>query len=99
MDYPGFVYSGLIAIGGLVGFLKAGSMASLASGVTFGGLMALAAKRASDNPANVHLAFGVSIMLLILIGSRFYNSGKFMPAGLVSGLSLIMAIRYGARLI
>jgi len=43
---------------------------------------------------SVHVDAGVSITLLIVMGSRFWNSGKFFPAGVVSILSLIMAVGY-----
>ncbi|RKP06259.1 transmembrane proteins 14C-domain-containing protein [Thamnocephalis sphaerospora] len=74
-----------------------GSVASLASGVIFGSLMSWAAVRTSRNPADAYLALGLSVTLFLVMGSRFLKSGKVMPAGLVSVLSLIMAIRYGQR--
>jgi hypothetical protein len=43
---------------------------------------------------SVHVDAGVSITLLVAMGSRFWNSGKFFPAGVVSILSLIMAVGY-----
>jgi hypothetical protein len=43
---------------------------------------------------SVHVDAGVSITLLIVMGSRFWNSGKFFPGGVVSIVSLIMAVGY-----
>jgi hypothetical protein len=43
---------------------------------------------------SVHLDAGVSIMLLVVMGSRFWTLGKFFPAGVVSIVSLIMAVGY-----
>ncbi|KAI9595532.1 transmembrane protein 14C-like protein [Syncephalis fuscata] len=98
MDTFGYIYAVTVFVGGLMGYLKAGSVASLASGIAFGTLMGVAASRASRNPQDVQLAFGLSVTLFLVMGARFLNSGKVMPAGLVSILSLLMTIRYGQRL-
>lgn len=42
---------------------------------------------------------GTSLALAGLMGYRFYNSGKFMPAGLVFTLSAFMVFRFGLRLV
>ncbi|CAG8518557.1 14252_t:CDS:2 [Racocetra persica] len=85
-DYPGYIYATTIALGGVFGYVKAGSIPSLFFGLTFGGLAAYAANRTSVNPKNAILAFVVSSVLFIVMGVRFYKSGKFMPAGFVSTL-------------
>ncbi|CAG8473321.1 21217_t:CDS:2 [Dentiscutata erythropus] len=98
-DYPGYVYAATISLGGVVGYIKAGSLPSLFFGLTFGVLAAYGASRVSANPRDVIVALLVSLVLLIVMGIRFYKSGKFMPAGLVTVLSLIFVARYGYRLI
>ncbi|KAK9703750.1 hypothetical protein K7432_010571 [Basidiobolus ranarum] len=98
-DFAGYAYAIVIIVGGLIGFIKAGSVASLLSGVTFGGVMAYSATRVSENPQDVYWALITSVSLLTLMGYRFSQSKKFMPAGLVSILSLIMSVRYGATLL
>ncbi|CAJ0904511.1 21154_t:CDS:2 [Entrophospora sp. SA101] len=87
-DYIGYSYALTVTLGGVVGYVKAGSLPSL-----------IAANRVSTNPKNVGMALIVSCVLLIVMGVRFYNSGKFMPAGLVSILSLLSAARYTYRYI
>ncbi|ORY98737.1 transmembrane protein 14C-like protein [Syncephalastrum racemosum] len=98
-DYLGYAYSALILAGGLVGYFKAGSTASLVSGTVFSLAAAGGAVQVSNNPRNVTFALIVSVALLISMGIRFNKTGKFMPAGLVSLLSLLMALRYGSRLV
>merc|ERR1712063_224506 len=44
-----------------------------------------------------YLALGTSAGMTAFMGRRFLNSGKFMPAGLVAGVSLLMLARFGAR--
>jgi uncharacterized membrane protein (UPF0136 family) len=57
----------------------------------------LGAYLSSQNSKNFHLALITSAALLVLMGFRFYNSGKFMPAGLLSGLSLFQSVRLAVR--
>ncbi|ORZ20395.1 transmembrane protein 14C-like protein [Absidia repens] len=96
-DYLGYIYSLLVFSGGVVGYVKAGSVISLAASSTFGLAGAYGATLVSRDPKNVLFSLVVSLILLLIMGSRFSKSGKFMPAGLVSLLSLIMAARYGYR--
>ncbi|RUS30061.1 transmembrane protein 14C-like protein [Jimgerdemannia flammicorona] len=83
-DFVGYAYAVVVFLGGLIGYVKAGSVASLASGAAFGVAAAYGAKLVSTNPKNVTLALAVSVALLLVMGFRFSKSGKFMPAGLVS---------------
>ncbi|XP_024137905.1 transmembrane protein 14C [Oryzias melastigma] len=95
VDWIGFVYAALVTAGGVVGFVKAGSVTSLAAGLLFGLLAALGAYRTSQNPRNVLVSFGAAGTLAVVMGLRFLSSGKFMPAGLMtltSGLMLVKII-------
>ncbi|CAG8574902.1 5576_t:CDS:2 [Scutellospora calospora] len=55
-DYPGYIYAAIISLGGIVGYVKAGSIPSLIFGLTFGGFAAYGANRYSANPKNVGTA-------------------------------------------
>ncbi|CAG8563753.1 7715_t:CDS:2 [Acaulospora morrowiae] len=83
-DYIGYAYAFTIGLGGVFGFLKAGSTSSLVAGLTFGSLAAYGAHRVSNNSKNVGLALIVSVLLLVVMSSRFYKSGKVMPSGVVA---------------
>jgi len=97
MDYLGFGYALLIAVGGVMGFVKAGSVMSLAMGLIFGVISGIGAYQLSQNPNNYILLLCSSGVLMGIMGYRFSESGKFMPAGLVAALSLLMFVRLGLR--
>ncbi|KAJ8621206.1 hypothetical protein MRB53_029735 [Persea americana] len=88
-------YAALVGAGGVMGYLKSGSQKSLAAG----GLSALGLLYVySELPVRPAFAsvvgLGLSAALLVVMGSRFKKSGKFIPAGLVSIVSFIMAGGY-----
>ncbi|KAJ2461009.1 Transmembrane protein 14C [Coemansia sp. RSA 2424] len=99
-DILGLSFAAFIALGGLIGYLKSNSTASLASGLLFGVLLALssqfAAGATASKIANV-LPAAICVVLFLVMGSRFLGSKKFMPAGMVATTSLLMAIRYAAK--
>ncbi|XP_064617138.1 transmembrane protein 14C-like [Liolophura sinensis] len=98
-DIISIVYASVVAIGGIIGYVKAGSSMSLAMGLSCGGLMGIGAYQTSVDPRNIWLSLAVSALLTCVMGYRFSNSGKFMPAGLVASLSILMLIRFGSRLL
>ncbi|GAA5836087.1 hypothetical protein JCM9279_002189 [Rhodotorula babjevae] len=95
----GFASSGLIALGGLLGFVKRGSYASLIAGSGSGALLGYGVQLQRANPANVQLLVSVSALLAMVMGMRFIRGRKFMPAGLVTLLSLALTYRFGQRLL
>lgn len=95
MDVPTVVYGLCVAAGGIAGYAKAGSTASLAAGLGFGGLALLGAYLISqDQPIGHWLVVGTAGTLTAVMGRRFMNSGKIMPAGVVAMLSAAMLGRY-----
>lgn len=92
-DWIGFGYSALVSAGGVIGYVKAGSVTSLAAGLLFGLLAAIGAYLASQNPKNVWLSLGTSGTLTVVMGLRFLNSLKFMPAGLMTLASGLMVVK------
>ncbi|XP_077410961.1 transmembrane protein 14C isoform X2 [Vanacampus margaritifer] len=83
VDWVGYGYAALVASGGVIGYVKAGSVPSLAAGLLFGGLAGVGAYQISNDPTTSGALTGV-------MGKRFYGSRKFMPAGLIAGASLLM---------
>ncbi|XP_055453732.1 transmembrane protein 14C-like [Psammomys obesus] len=99
LHYFGFGYAALVATSGIIGYVKAGSVAaSLAAGLFFGGLAGLGAYQLSQDPRNVWVFLATSGTLAGIMGMRFYNSGKFMPAGLITGANLLMVAKLGTSL-
>ncbi|NWR84073.1 TM14C protein, partial [Furnarius figulus] len=99
VDWLGFGYAALVTSGGLIGYAKAGSVPSLAAGLFFGGLAGLGAYQLSQNPNNIWLSLITSGTLSAIMGTRFYNSRKFMPAGLIAGVSLLMVGRLALKML
>ena len=86
-----FIIFGLLTIiGGVMGYLKAGSMASIIAGTVSGALLLLAAFLLPGNAvAGLALAGIVSIALAGRFVPVFMSTGSFMPAGMMSVLSVI----------
>ncbi|XP_061587012.1 transmembrane protein 14C-like [Cololabis saira] len=99
VDWSGLCYAALLAAGGVMGYVKAGSVTSLAAGLLFGLLAAVGAYLASQNPKNVWLSLGTAGTLLVVMGLRFLSSWKFMPAGLMALLSGLMVAKIIAGLL
>ncbi|ENN70261.1 transmembrane protein 14C isoform X3 [Dendroctonus ponderosae] len=96
-DVLGFLYAGAVASGGCIGYFKAGSVPSLVAGCTFGTVLGIGAYYTSRNPENYGLQLFTSALLAGVMGFRFYRSGKLMPAGLVTLLSVGMIGRIAVR--
>uniref|UniRef100_A0AAR2LYR1 Transmembrane protein 14C n=1 Tax=Pygocentrus nattereri TaxID=42514 RepID=A0AAR2LYR1_PYGNA len=90
VDWAGYGYAALVASGGVLGYVKAGSVPSLAAGVLFGGLAGFGAYQISQNPKNIWVSLATSGTLAAIMGNRFYNSRKIMPAGIVAGARYLL---------
>ncbi|XHX79092.1 MAG: TMEM14 family protein [Stenomitos frigidus ULC029] len=89
------VYALLVAIGGVIGYVKAKSQQSLLSGLGSGVALAIAWYISLQNPtAGLALAAVIALALLVVFALRFRATGKFMPGGLLAVLSLIMTVLF-----
>lgn len=86
-----FIIFGLITIaGGVMGYVKVGSTASLIAGSISGILLLVAAFLLPGNVvAGLALGGIVSLALAAQFLPKFFASGKMMPAGMMSILSII----------
>jgi len=84
------VYALLVAIGGIIGYVKAKSNQSLISGLGSGISLAIAWYVSLQNPTvGLAIATIIALALVIVFALRFRATNKFMPAGLLAGLSLV----------
>ncbi len=80
-----WVYIILLVAGGLVGFLKAGSKASLIASASFAAALILCAIGVIFQP---HVADIILAVLLVFFAVRLTMSKKFMPHGLMLVLTI-----------
>jgi uncharacterized membrane protein (UPF0136 family) len=80
-----WIYIVLLVVGGLVGFLKAKSKASLITSVSFAAILSLCAAGVIFQPYMVEIILAV---LLVFFGWRLTKSKKFMPNGLMVILTI-----------
>lgn len=85
------VYALLVLVGGLIGFFKAGSLISLVASSTSFALLSWFAYGLYKGCNRAWIASaGLVTALLVFFGLRFVESYKFMPAGLMVILSIIV---------
>ncbi|VAI72350.1 unnamed protein product [Triticum turgidum subsp. durum] len=117
-------YGFAVLAGGLLGYLRRGSTASLAGGAGVGGLLLLAgfvSLKAFEKRRNSYLALALetrtllkigatrnaepvltciqtclvcALALTFVMGQRYLETSKIMPAGVVAGLSALMSAFY-----
>ena len=86
------VYAILLAVGGVIGFVKAGSRASLISGLLSAAAAAIALVLAyQKNRFGIPLGALLAIVLFVMFGYRYaIRNRKFMPSGMLAVVSLIV---------
>ena len=84
------VFGALTIVGGIVGYLKAGSVASIIAGSITGVLLLIAAFLLPEHRAiGLATALIMSILLAAQFVPKFLRTGRVMPAGMMSILSVI----------
>lgn len=85
-----YVFGAVTMAGGVVGFVKAKSKASLVAGTISGALLVVAGfLHGSGSRAGVFLGLLVSLALAGRFGMAFKKSRKVMPAGLILALAVV----------
>ena len=101
-------YGVFLCLGGLIGFLKTGSVASITfASLTGGALLLLGFLSRRDFLENEEqnqfqsatysycvLSLLIATVVTLVMGDRFIKSGNFMPPGMVAIVSLGMCIFY-----
>jgi uncharacterized membrane protein (UPF0136 family) len=84
------VFGALTIIGGIIGYVKAGSLPSIIAGAITGVLLLVAGFLLPEHrAAGIAIAFVVSFVLAAQFVPKFIRTGKMMPAGMMSILSVI----------
>jgi len=86
-----FIVFGILTIaGGIVGYVKAGSVASIVAGSITGVLLLVAAFLLPEHRAiGLATAFIISLLLAAQFVPKFIRTGRVMPAGMMSILCVI----------
>src|SRR6266567_8378432 len=86
-----FIIFGILTIaGGIVGYVKAGSTASIIAGAITGVLLLVAAFLLPEHRvAGLATALIISVLLAGQFVPKFFRTGRIMPAGMMSVLSVI----------
>ncbi|KAL2083432.1 hypothetical protein ACEWY4_021205 [Coilia grayii] len=93
IDWLGFGYAGAIIMGGLMGYKRKGSVMSLIAGLLFGSVSAYGAYKVSSEPSDVAVSLLASGALAVVMGIRFKNSKKLMPAGFMAGMRICSSVK------
>lgn len=87
------LYAILIIVGGVMGFIKAASIASLAMGVLFGVLLlGTSFAMYKGNRVGFWTAVFLTAVLLAFFLYRYLLSGAMIPAGVMTLVSLLVLV-------
>ncbi len=84
-----WVYIVLLELGGVIGYVKAKSKASIIASSVFAAVLILCALGIINQIA---VAYGVIGFLALFFGSKFARSKKFMPSGFMAVLSVVALV-------
>ncbi|KAL8172457.1 hypothetical protein V2J09_024261 [Rumex salicifolius] len=97
-------YGLILIVGGLIGYATKGSLASLGGGAGAGLLLILAGTlslKAFQKRKNSYFALILetvtAVGLTYVMGQRYMQTSKIMPAGLISGISAVMTMFYAYK--
>ena len=86
-----YIYGVLLIVGGLIGYVKAKSVPSAVAGLICGFIALFLGYRYARHPAP-YVALVLALALIFLMGRRYLNTRKPMPALPIVILSIIVAI-------
>uniref|UniRef100_A0A182MX52 Uncharacterized protein n=1 Tax=Anopheles culicifacies TaxID=139723 RepID=A0A182MX52_9DIPT len=92
IDFVGIVFAILIIVGGVIGYMRAGSVVSLYAGVIFGLAIGAGAWCNSLQEPIPYVQLVVLSLLIIVMMIRFYKTRAFMPPGMILLLSLCVMV-------
>ena len=84
------VYIVFLLVGGVLGFLKAGSKVSLITAAVFAAALAFCAW--GPVPYGLRIAIVLQAALAIVFAVRYWKTRKLMPAGLMLAVTLLAVV-------
>ena len=94
-----WVYGVLMILGGIIGFVRVHSRASLLSGGGLGlGLLACGYGVWRGTANSLVVAVVIAALLLVLFAIRYAKTRRFMPAGMLAIMSLAAVVVFGVAL-
>jgi len=94
-----WLYGVIMILGGVLGYVKVHSKASLLSGVGMGlALLACGFGVWSGSAPSLVAAVVIAALLLVLFAVRLAKTRKLMPAGVLAVLSLVAVVMFGMAL-
>ena len=91
-----WVYGVIMILGGIMGFLKVGSKASLISGVGMGLALLVSGYGVSQGSYDsLVVAEVIAALLVVLFAIRYAKTRRFMPGGMLAVLSLVAVVTFG----
>src|SRR5687767_7716936 len=86
------VYGLITEVGGVMGYVKAKSKASLVAGMVCGGLLMIAGVLMLAGMAWAFwLGLAMNIVLIVVFWKRYAKTQAVMPAGVMLGISVVVA--------
>ncbi len=96
MKYTGYIvlgYGVIVMLGGLIAYLTADSMVSLFTATISGAILVAGGMGILRNSLYAYfLSLGLTTLLSIFFIYRYMVTEKFMPAGMMTGLSIIILL-------
>ena len=90
-----WVYGVIMILGGIAGFVRVGSKASLISGVGFGlALLASGFGVWQGSQDSLLGAIVIALLLVVLFAIRYVKKRRFMPAGMLAVLSVVAVVMF-----
>ena len=90
-----WIYILLLVVGGLIGFLKAGSKVSLMTASISAALLVITTTGLFDNSVRNGIADAIMAALLVVFAIRLAKTKKFMPSGMMLTITIVaLALRH-----
>ena len=90
-----WIYIILLVVGGLIGYLKAGSTVSLMTASISAALLVITTTGLFDNSIRNGIADAIMAALLVVFAVRLTKTKKFMPSGMMLTITIVaLALRH-----